>query len=270
MQRSLSLAFVAVLSGIASGDVMVFTSNSCTGVVPAAGAVAVTNVGGKYRVELSDVATGNYFVCSDPGDVVEWIRCDPAAFNVNLSTVTNRPISVVEEISTTGTSFFGFRLSDVQIGERLGPSTLTTQSLVRVNSITSLEDPTATITCAIEMRSSSAAPGTIRFPQATLRTDIRNAFDGFDTLEFKNIEGTPADPVDIVTAGTLRKLVVGSPDATAMAPSMPTPPDPVLAALGFSSAEAFQSYVDTLSDAELKVYLVLVLQVAQSLEAPTP
>jgi len=57
---------------------------------------------------------------------------------------------------------------------------------------------------------------------------------------------------------------------TAMNSSMPTPPGPVLAALGFSSAEAFQSYVDTLSDAELKVYLVLVLQVAQSLEAPTP
>lgn len=49
-----------------------------------------------------------------------------------------------------------------------------------------------------------------------------------------------------------------------------SPPGPVIAALGFTSAEAFQSFVDTLSDAELKVYLVLVLQVAQSLEAPTP
>lgn len=45
---------------------------------------------------------------------------------------------------------------------------------------------------------------------------------------------------------------------------------PVLAALGFPSAEAFQSYVDTLSEGELKRYLVPVLQVARSLEAPTP
>lgn len=212
MKCSLSLALVPLLASIAFAEVKVLTSDSCSGAPPTAGQVTVTIAGGKYHIEFSAIATGSYFVCSDPGDVVEWIRCDAAALGVRVSTVTNRPISVVEEITTTGATFGGFRIADVRIGERLGPTTLTTQALVRANSIFRLEGLNATLNCAIEMMSASSPGGNIRFPQATLRTDIRNAFDGFDTLEFKSIEGTSADPVDIVTAGTLRRLVIGTAD----------------------------------------------------------
>ena len=86
------------------------------------------------------------------------------------------------------------------------------------------------------------------------------------------VAGPPA-PGGGLSPGIASRQELGAlsaPNASNMASAMPTPPGPVIAALGFSSAEAFEAYIDTLSDAELKVYLVLVLQVAHSLEAPAP
>lgn len=50
-----------------------------------------------------------------------------------------------------------------------------------------------------------------------------------------------------------------------------TPPGPIIGALGFASAEAYQAYLDTLTASELQVHLLLVLHIAQNIEAgPTP
>ncbi len=47
--------------------------------------------------------------------------------------------------------------------------------------------------------------------------------------------------------------------------STPTAPGPVIAALGFTSAEAYQAYLDTLSDEEMNAHVVVLLQVIDSL-----
>jgi len=215
--RSIAALLALITSGSCHGAVTVKAINSCSGAsITDTSIVEVTQAGSKWDIVFRANAIGDYFICGGSSDVIHLIRSD-AANMVTVSTVGSTPaIDSIEEISG---SVGPFNIGTIRVIARVGPSTPTSSIVVSVNNIALLESQDGALNGAVAVRSTGNNAGgnitRINFPQATIRADIRNDNPSgtIGQIDCKHIEGTPAEPVDIVAAGSLGALNVGAFDA---------------------------------------------------------
>jgi hypothetical protein len=210
-----TLALIAEARAVVS----VKAGNSCSDPsITDTNIVTVQQVAGNWEVRFKANATGEYWICGDSGDVISIISSDTLEAPVTVNTIGNSPvISAIEKIEVLGEG--QLNIGTIRVVDRIGPATPTTAVGILVNNIGLLTSPAGSLNCAIKNRLGGYSPGGnfgfIRFPESTIRADIRNENPSgtIGEITCKNIQGTSTDPVDIVAKDSLTTLIVGTFDA---------------------------------------------------------